>query len=150
MKKFTAALVAFSFLVAPLAQAQAANGPKPQPPHQSQMQAPKPGKPGAPAPAKPGTPPKPGAQAKPGTPPKPGAQRPGQPHVKPAPVRPAKPMWKPGHRYGDWRKHPPVRDYHRYGLRRPAPGQQWIRIGNYFLLVGVTTGIIASIVAASR
>jgi len=166
MKKFTAALIAFSFLVAPVAQAAPAGGaPKPQ--NQIHAQAPKPGqpaKPGANAP-KPGQPGKPGPVAqKPGQPPKPGqAPKPGQPGFNaPKPGQPGRPgfnpprpgqpgwQWQKGHRYGDWRKHPPVHDYHRYGLRRPGPGQYWIRVGNQFLLVGITTGIIAGIIAASR
>ncbi|WP_342643288.1 RcnB family protein [Rhodoligotrophos ferricapiens] len=61
-----------------------------------------------------------------------------------------RPAWKRGNRFSEWRRYQAVRDYHRYGLRRPAPGQQWIRVGNEFILVGVATGIIAGIIAASR
>lgn len=57
-------------------------------------------------------------------------------------------QWRHGQRYHDWRRHQAVRDYHRYHLRRPAAGQEWIRVGNDYLLVGIATGIIASIVAA--
>jgi Ni/Co efflux regulator RcnB len=55
--------------------------------------------------------------------------------------------WKRGERYGDWRKYRSVRDYHRHGLHRPAPGQQWIKVGNDYMLVGIASGIIGAIVA---
>jgi Ni/Co efflux regulator RcnB len=55
--------------------------------------------------------------------------------------------WKRGERYADWRRHRPVRDYHRYGLRRPGHNQEWIRVGNDYLLVGVATGVIAGLIA---
>ncbi|MDH4990716.1 RcnB family protein [Aquamicrobium lusatiense] len=56
--------------------------------------------------------------------------------------------WKRGQRYSDWRRHPPVRDYQRHGLKRPAPGQQWIKVDNDYLLVGLATGLIAGVIAA--
>lgn len=55
--------------------------------------------------------------------------------------------WKRGQRYSDWRRHQPVRDYHRYGLKRPGPGQEWIRVGNDYLLVGIASGIIGAMIA---
>jgi Ni/Co efflux regulator RcnB len=36
-----------------------------------------------------------------------------------------------------------VRDHHRYGLKRPGRGQQWVRVDNDFRLVGLASGIIA-------
>ena len=56
--------------------------------------------------------------------------------------------WKRGQRYGEWRRHQPVRDYHRYGLKRPGRGQEWIRVGNDYLLVGIASGIIAGMIVA--
>ena len=56
--------------------------------------------------------------------------------------------WKRGQRYSDWRRHQPVRDYHRRGLKRPGPGQEWIRVGNDYLLVGIASGIIGAMIAA--
>lgn len=56
--------------------------------------------------------------------------------------------WKRGQKYSNWKRYRPVNDYHRHGLKRPARGQQWIRVGNDYLLVGVMTGIIAGIAAA--
>ena len=56
--------------------------------------------------------------------------------------------WYKGQRYPEWKRHKPVREWHRYGLRRPAPGHQWIRVGNDYLLVSVVSGMIAGIAAA--
>ena len=52
-----------------------------------------------------------------------------------------------GHRYTNWKKHDRVRDWKRQGLRRPAHGQQWVRVGNDYLLISVASGIIAGIIA---
>ncbi|MDX8480197.1 RcnB family protein [Mesorhizobium sp. VK24D] len=41
-----------------------------------------------------------------------------------------------------------VRDWNRYGLRRPGPGQEWIRVGNDYLLVGIVSGIVFGAIAA--
>ncbi len=56
--------------------------------------------------------------------------------------------WRKGQRYNDWRKHQEIRDYQRYGLRKPGRGQRWIRVGNEYLLVTAATGFIAGILAA--
>ena len=56
--------------------------------------------------------------------------------------------WSKGQRYGDWRRHNEVRDYKRYGLRRPGHGQRWVKVDNQFLLISTATGIIAGILAA--
>ncbi len=56
--------------------------------------------------------------------------------------------WKRGERYSNWRRHQAVRDYHRHGLKRPGPGQQWIKVDNDYLLVGLATGLIAGVIAA--
>ncbi|MER8502196.1 RcnB family protein [Mesorhizobium sp. M1339] len=42
--------------------------------------------------------------------------------------------WRNGQRYSSWKRHQPIRDYRHYGLRRPGPGQEWIRVGNDYLL----------------
>jgi Ni/Co efflux regulator RcnB len=41
-----------------------------------------------------------------------------------------------------------VKDYGRYHLRRPPHGQHWVRVDNQYLLVGITSGIIAALVNA--
>lgn len=55
--------------------------------------------------------------------------------------------WVQGHRFQDWRRYSEVRDYKRYGLKRPATGQRWVKVNNDYLLVTIATGIIAGIVA---
>ncbi len=56
--------------------------------------------------------------------------------------------WRNGQKYSNWKRHQPVRDYHRHGLRRPGPGQEWIRVGNDYVLVGIVSGIIFGAIAA--
>jgi len=56
--------------------------------------------------------------------------------------------WRNGQRYSNWKRHQPVRDWHRYGLRRPGPGQEWIRVGNDYVLVSILSGIIFGAIAA--
>jgi Ni/Co efflux regulator RcnB len=56
--------------------------------------------------------------------------------------------WRNGQRYSGWKRHQPVRDYRHYGLRRPGRGQEWIRVGNDYLLVSVVSGIIFGAIAA--
>jgi Ni/Co efflux regulator RcnB len=55
--------------------------------------------------------------------------------------------WKRGQRYSDWRRHQPVRDYSRHGLKRPGRGQEWIRVGNDYLLVSIASGLIGAMIA---
>jgi len=40
-----------------------------------------------------------------------------------------------------------VRDYHRHGLRKPARGQQWVKVDNSYLLMSVATGLILGVAA---
>ncbi|MER8535218.1 RcnB family protein [Mesorhizobium sp. M1005] len=56
--------------------------------------------------------------------------------------------WRNGQRYSSWKRHQPIRDYRHYGLRRPGPGQEWIRVGNDYLLVSVLSGLIFGAIAA--
>jgi len=56
--------------------------------------------------------------------------------------------WRNGQRYSGWRQHQPIRDYGRYGLHRPGRGQEWIRVGNDYVLVSVLSGIIFGAIAA--
>lgn len=56
-------------------------------------------------------------------------------------------QWRKGQRMQDWRRHSHVRDYHRHGLKRPASGQQWVRVNNDYLLVSIATGLIVGLVA---
>ncbi|MER9193938.1 RcnB family protein [Mesorhizobium australicum] len=56
--------------------------------------------------------------------------------------------WRNGQKYSGWRQHRPIRDYGRYGLRRPGRGQEWIRVGNDYVLVGILSGVIFGALAA--
>ncbi|MBB3441568.1 RcnB family protein [Sinorhizobium sp. B11] len=47
-------------------------------------------------------------------------------------------------RYGE------VRDYRRYRLAPPPRGYHWVRADNDYLLVGIASGVISSIIAANR
>ncbi|MEP3276502.1 MAG: RcnB family protein [Stappiaceae bacterium] len=50
------------------------------------------------------------------------------------------PGWQRGHRV----------DYRMHKLNKPPRGHEWRRIDNNFVLVALTTGIIASVIGASR
>ncbi|NLS04972.1 hypothetical protein HGP14_16630 [Rhizobium sp. P32RR-XVIII] len=58
--------------------------------------------------------------------------------------------WAKGHRTtaAERRHMAEVRDYRRYRLSAPPRGYHWVKADNDFLLVGVATGIITSIIAA--
>ena len=56
--------------------------------------------------------------------------------------------WRKGERYSDWRGRPAARDYHHHGLRKPARGQQWVKVDNNYLLMSVATGLILGVAAA--
>lgn len=53
-----------------------------------------------------------------------------------------------GQRYGDWRQHQEIKDYKRYGLRKPGRDQHWVKVDNQYLLIAGATGLIAGILAA--
>lgn len=58
--------------------------------------------------------------------------------------RPPLPRWHVGQRfYGS--PYVVVGDWYRYHLRRPPYGYHWVRVNNDFLLIGITTGIIADL-----
>lgn len=59
-------------------------------------------------------------------------------------------QWRNGQRYSDWKRHQSVRDWNRHGLRRPGPGQEWIRVGNDYVLVSILSGIIFGAIAAQQ
>lgn len=56
--------------------------------------------------------------------------------------------WVRGERVPSWQRKQAVRDYHRYGLRRPGHGQQWVRVDNDFLLITIASGLIGGIIAS--
>lgn len=60
-----------------------------------------------------------------------------QPEVK-------KPHWKKGQRLSNWKQRNSLRDWKRHGLRKPGRGQEWVRIGNDYLLISIGNGLIFS------
>ena len=56
--------------------------------------------------------------------------------------------WKRGEHYRDWRRHERV-DWRRHHLRRPGHGQEWVRVGNDYILVSILSGLIAGVIAAN-
>ena len=74
------------------------------------------------------------------------AQRPSQQRhqaYRPAPSH----HWRQGQRVQNWQRRPHVRDYHRYGLRKPGKGQQWVKVDNDYLLISLATGVILGLAA---
>lgn len=57
--------------------------------------------------------------------------------------------WSKGHRMSasERRRMARVSDYRRYRLSAPPRGHQWVKVDNDFLLVGITSGVIANILA---
>lgn len=57
--------------------------------------------------------------------------------------------WTKGHRVSadERRRFSDVRDYRQYRLSAPPRGYRWVKADNDFLLVGITSGIISSIIA---
>ena len=60
----------------------------------------------------------------------------------------AQKRWARGQNVPAWQRKQVVRDYHRYGLRNPGHGQQWVRVGNDYLLISIFSGIIANLIVA--
>ncbi|WP_454849741.1 RcnB family protein [Rhizobium binxianense] len=58
--------------------------------------------------------------------------------------------WNRGHRVtaAERRRFQDVRDYRRYRLSAPPRGYRWVKADNDFLLIGITSGIISSIIAS--
>lgn len=61
-----------------------------------------------------------------------------------------KTRWVRGHRMtpAERRHLAEVRDYRRYRLSAPPRGYRWVRADNNYILIGITSGIISSIIAA--
>ncbi|MBY5567981.1 hypothetical protein HFO55_12100 [Rhizobium leguminosarum] len=57
--------------------------------------------------------------------------------------------WKKGYRVNasERRRFSDVNDYRRYRLAPPPRGYRWVRADNEYLLIGVTSGVISSIIA---
>jgi Ni/Co efflux regulator RcnB len=61
---------------------------------------------------------------------------------------PASRSWRHGDRYTGSRH--VVSNYSAYHLQHPPSGYEWVQSGNQFVLIAVTSGIIASVLAASH
>lgn len=59
--------------------------------------------------------------------------------------------WRKGQRISrdEWRRYERV-DYRRHHLRRPPRGYEWRQVNGDYVLAAAATGLIASIIAASR
>jgi Ni/Co efflux regulator RcnB len=57
-----------------------------------------------------------------------------------------RPTWRVGARVPHWQRTMVIRDYHLYGLHRPARGLQWVRIGNEYLLIRATSGVVVNVI----
>lgn len=55
--------------------------------------------------------------------------------------------WHEGDHYNGHRES--VDWHHHHDLRQPPSGYEWVQSGNQFVMIAVTTGIIASIIASS-
>jgi Ni/Co efflux regulator RcnB len=54
--------------------------------------------------------------------------------------------WHQGDHYNGGRQ---AVDWHQHHLHQPPSGYEWVQSGNQFVMIAVTTGIIASIIAGS-
>jgi Ni/Co efflux regulator RcnB len=63
-----------------------------------------------------------------------------------------RPRWSKGYRMSaaERGRYSEVRDYRRYRLSAPPRGYHWVKADNNYLLVGVATGLISSIIAATH
>lgn len=56
--------------------------------------------------------------------------------------------WRRGQKYSGWRHRQRV-DWRRHHLRRPDRGQEWIRVGNDYILISILSGVIAGVIASN-
>jgi Ni/Co efflux regulator RcnB len=54
--------------------------------------------------------------------------------------------WHEGDHYNGGRE---TVDWHQHHLHQPPQGYEWVQSGNQFVMIAVTTGIIAGIIASS-
>jgi Ni/Co efflux regulator RcnB len=74
-----------------------------------------------------------------------GRDAPGQQHEQPH----GNPHRK-GERLAQGARGERVPDYRKHGLKAPPKGHEWRKVDNDYVLIAVTTGIISSVIAASR
>ncbi|ATU92560.1 RcnB family protein [Phyllobacterium zundukense] len=56
--------------------------------------------------------------------------------------------WSRGHALPSSYRHNVVRDYHRYHLRTPPRGYQWVRADNNYVMISIASGVISALVQA--
>ena len=56
--------------------------------------------------------------------------------------------WHQGDHYNGQRE--VVRDWSHHHLRQPPSGYEWVQSGNQYVLIAITTGVIASIIASAE
>ena len=59
-----------------------------------------------------------------------------------------KTRWSRGHALPSNYRRNVVRDYHRYHLKTPLRGYQWVKADNDYALISITSGIISALVQA--
>jgi Ni/Co efflux regulator RcnB len=59
-----------------------------------------------------------------------------------------KTRWSRGHALPYNYRRNVVRDYHRYHLKTPPRGYQWVKADNDYALISITSGIISALVQA--
>ncbi|WP_346915646.1 RcnB family protein [uncultured Roseibium sp.] len=117
----------------------AAGAPQQPPQKQEQPRKQEQSKKQAPQPAKSKTQPK---AAQPG-------KKPGSQSQKPA-AKAQQPNWKKKGGQMPQNARGPQVDYRQHNLKKPPEGYRWVRNGDDFVLIAITTGIISAIVNATR
>ncbi len=56
--------------------------------------------------------------------------------------------WSRGHALPSSYRRNVVRDYHRYHLRTPPRGYQWVRADNDYVMISIASGVISALVQA--
>lgn len=58
-------------------------------------------------------------------------------------------QWARGDHFNGTRRVIPHGDWNRYHLHAPPPGYEWVNYNGQFIMIAITSGIIASIIAGS-
>ncbi len=58
-------------------------------------------------------------------------------------------QWARGDHFNGTRRVIPHGDWNRYHLHTPPPGYEWVNYNGQFIMIAITSGIIASIIAGS-
>lgn len=58
------------------------------------------------------------------------------------------PKHKKGQKLAKGKRGQPVDNYSHYGLNKPPKGYQWRKVNDDYVLIAITTGVIANVIAA--